>query len=337
VAKKEMIGNKFGFWKMGLATMALSFVLWPFWPLNSVFLRAETKSSLSPVGFEERLLTTASGDKLHLFARRFQPGELILARLEPGNKIIGAWIGLNQHRYQFLKILAENPEYIAFISLDATAEPGDVLFRLTIVRPDKTWEASELMVKMEAKEYRKRKIQVAPEYVQPPTEVQERIEREAELLRAIFSVVSPSWLGDGPFLLPHHGKLSAYFGDQRVYNERVSSFHNGVDIIASWGEPVRAANSGRVVAASSFYFSGKMVVIDHGLGLFTSYNHLSRLLVRRGQEVKRGEIIGLVGSSGLSTGAHLHWSARIATARVDPLSLLALPFPVRTASNSQRK
>jgi len=319
-----------------LATIALSFVLLRFWPLIFVVQGGEAEPSLPQISSEEHVFTTASGDKLLLFVRSFKPGELILARLEPGERIFGAWIDFNQRRYQFIKILAENPEYIAFIGLDGAAEPGDIHFCLTIVRADKTWETSELTVKVETKEYRKRKIQVAPEYVEPPTQVQGRIEREAELLRAIFSVVSPSWLGDGPFILPHQGKLSAYFGDQRVYNERVSSFHNGVDIIASWGEPVRAANSGRVVAASSFYLSGKTVVIDHGLGLFTSYNHLSRLLVRRGQEVRRGEIIGLVGSSGLSTGAHLHWSARIATARVDPLSLLALPFPTRTADNSRR-
>jgi murein DD-endopeptidase MepM/ murein hydrolase activator NlpD len=78
--------------------------------------------------------------------------------------------------------------------------------------------------------------------------------------------------------------------------------------------------------ASHLYFGGKTVILDHGQGVFTSYGHMSRLLVKRGDIVAKGTVIGLIGSTGRSTGPHLHWSVRVGGARVDPRSLLALPL-----------
>jgi len=92
------------------------------------------------------------------------------------------------------------------------------------------------------------------------------------------------------------------------------------------GQPIKAANHGRVVLASNLYFSGNTVIIDHGLGLFTVYCHMSKLLVKRGAMTDRGQVIGLAGSTGLSTGPHLHWAAKINQARVDPLALLEIEF-----------
>jgi len=81
-----------------------------------------------------------------------------------------------------------------------------------------------------------------------------------------------------------------------------------------------------VVLASNLYFSGNTVIIDHGLGLYTVYCHMSKLLVKRGAMVSRGQVVGLAGSTGLSTGPHLHWAAKINEARVDPLALLEIEF-----------
>jgi len=104
------------------------------------------------------------------------------------------------------------------------------------------------------------------------------------------------------------------------------SIHAGVDIAIASGQPIKAANDGRVVLASNLYFSGNTVIIDHGLGLYTVYCHMSKLLVKRGSVVSRGQVVGLAGSTGLSTGPHLHWAAKINEARVDPLALLEIEF-----------
>ena len=90
------------------------------------------------------------------------------------------------------------------------------------------------------------------------------------------------------------------------------------------GRPIKAPNAGRLVAARELYFSGHTVIIDHGLGVFSTLAHLSRIDVREGDSVAPGDIVGLVGATGRVTGPHLHWALRISDARVDPLSLLAL-------------
>jgi len=100
--------------------------------------------------------------------------------------------------------------------------------------------------------------------------------------------------------------------------------HTGVDVAANEGDNVIAPNSGSVVLADELYYSGNSIILDHGQGIYTMFFHLSKVLVQPGQRVSKGEVIGLVGSTGRSTGAHLHWGARVLGARVDPLELIRL-------------
>ena len=115
------------------------------------------------------------------------------------------------------------------------------------------------------------------------------------------------------------------FGARRVFNGKTRSRHAGLDVAAPAGAPVVAAAGGRVALAGNFYFSGGSVVLDHGEGLFTMYFHLSRLDVKEGETVAAGQLLGAVGATGRATGPHLHWAARLGSARIDPAALLALP------------
>jgi len=286
-------------------------------------------SSLPPEEKNHRIqVMTPSGFGLSLEGRAFQPGEILLVQLEGRESIEQAWINAFGQRFYFFKMsTVPGTNYYSFLGLDGELEPGEHSLELVIQKGNRSWEVTRFNLYLEGREYRTRKLRVASKYIEPPEEMRERIEREAEIMRVIFSIVTPEWLGDGPFIRPHSGPITAYFGDQRIYNNQRLSFHSGVDLAAALGEEVLAANSGQVALASDFYFSGKIVVLNHGLGLFTTYHHLDRITVRRGQGVKKGEIIGLAGSTGLSTGPHLHWGARIGQSRIDPLSLLALSFP----------
>jgi murein DD-endopeptidase MepM/ murein hydrolase activator NlpD len=114
------------------------------------------------------------------------------------------------------------------------------------------------------------------------------------------------------------------FGTRSVFNGEARSPHGGTDFLSPAGTPVRAPNSGRVVAARELYFAGRTVMIDHGAGVFSQLAHLSRIDVREGESVRPGQVVGQVGATGRVTGAHLHWAVRVAGARVDALSLLAL-------------
>jgi murein DD-endopeptidase MepM/ murein hydrolase activator NlpD len=93
---------------------------------------------------------------------------------------------------------------------------------------------------------------------------------------------------------------------------------------ASTGTPIHATNRGRVVLAKNLFFSGNTVILDHGLGIYTVYAHLSRIDVKPAQVVGEDQLLGLAGATGRVTGPHLHWAARIQGARVDPFSLLRM-------------
>jgi murein DD-endopeptidase MepM/ murein hydrolase activator NlpD len=145
---------------------------------------------------------------------------------------------------------------------------------------------------------------------------------EAELaeLLDVYGQVSPEKLWSQGWALPIDGPLTTRFGEQRSYNGGpVSGHHGGTDIGGEMGVPVGCCNSGRVVMARQLQIRGNMVVVDHGGGLFSGYAHLSQFSVAEGQLIGRGEPVGLVGSTGLSTGAHLHWEMAAGGVLVDAL------------------
>ena len=125
------------------------------------------------------------------------------------------------------------------------------------------------------------------------------------------------------FILPVEGRISGNFGNQRIFNGTPKSPHSGTDIAAPEGTPVKASGDGKVILSGKDYFyTGNMVIIDHGQGLQTIYAHLKEAKVKDGDEVKQGDIIGLVGKTGRATGAHLHWGASLNNVRFRPHSLL---------------
>ena len=118
------------------------------------------------------------------------------------------------------------------------------------------------------------------------------------------------------------GRPGSRFGLRRWINGERKNSHTGMDIKAPEGQPVKAANSGRVALVGDFFFAGRAVFLDHGQGVYTMYFHLSKIDVEEGQKVSKGEVLGLVGMTGRATGPHLHWGARLGGARVDPASLV---------------
>ena len=130
----------------------------------------------------------------------------------------------------------------------------------------------------------------------------------------------------GKFRIPLDGVTSgANFGRRRVLNGQASSPHTGVDFPAPTGTPVHAAQAGRVVLAEPLFFAGNTVVLDHGLGIYTLYGHLSQINVKVGDELLPGEILGKVGATGRVTGPHLHWGLSINHSRVNALQIVNFP------------
>lgn len=164
-----------------------------------------------------------------------------------------------------------------------------------------------------------------PAKVTPDPAELARIAAENELVAARRAVVSPQALFLAGLALPADGPISGVFGSQRVLNGEARAPHSGTDIAAPTGAEVRALADGVVTLAhSDLFFTGRTVMIDHGLGLQSVYAHLSRLDVAEGDQVHKGQRIGSVGASGRATGPHLHWGVTWLDVRLDPESVLAV-------------
>lgn len=153
---------------------------------------------------------------------------------------------------------------------------------------------------------------------------------EAELVAEVFAGVTRPRMWDGPLGFPLEGdpRVTAQFGQRRSYGGGpVSSYHAGLDLGADKGIPIVATARGTVVLADKLQVRGRAVIIDHGLGVFTGFWHLSQIDVTVGQIVEPGDVVGLVGSSGLSTGPHLHWEMRVRGVPVDPVQWTERAFP----------
>lgn len=166
--------------------------------------------------------------------------------------------------------------------------------------------------------FKAERFNIPKEFMELDSETEERAWFESLLAADALRVSAQEALWDGPFLMPVRGAISGRFGDRRLINGRTKSTHNGLDIAAPLGAPVAASNSGRVVLAADFFLPGRVVIIDHGAGVFTKYLHLNEIFVADGSMVGKGEIIGAVGMTGRATGAHLHFSVVMGKANVSP-------------------
>lgn len=270
-------------------------------------------------------IQTETGVVFRLLCRAFQPGEIVRVVMSKDPPVKNAFIRFLGNEY-FLSTSGEKWEEQAVIGLDLGLEPGSYPMKIYVENLNGKWEVINKDIPVLVRKFPVKKLWVEERYVTPPPSVRERIKGEAEVLNMVYSLVTPHWLASGNFILPCEGEVFQNFGERRIYNNKPRSSHSGVDISAPQGEPVKASNSGYVVLASDLYFSGNTVIIDHGLGLFSLYCHLSKIKVRRGQLVMKGKVIGEVGATGRVTGPHLHWGINLQGARVDPFSLLTLNF-----------
>jgi len=168
-------------------------------------------------------------------------------------------------------------------------------------------------------------LRVENEFVEPNPEQVKRADEERQRLREIFDRVTSERLWNGKFRVPLDGvSTGGNFGKRRILNGKPGSPHGGVDFPAITGTPVHAAQRGRVALAEELFFSGNTVVVDHGLGIYTFYGHLSEIDVKVGDDLETGAVLGKVGATGRVTGPHLHWGLTVERARVNPLQIVRL-------------
>jgi murein DD-endopeptidase MepM/ murein hydrolase activator NlpD len=208
----------------------------------------------------------------------------------------------------------------AVVGLPLALKPG--AHELEVLQGEKTERT--IPFRVGTREYDRQYVTLANRrQVEPEPDDLRRIAREQQVLVRAFSTFS-DFAPDGLiFDLPSTGRISGGFGSRRFFNNEPRLPHSGLDIAAPEGTPITAPAAGRVIETGDYFFNGLSVVLDHGQGVITMYNHMSRIDVVKGVRVARGETIGMVGKTGRVTGPHLHWSVSLNNARVDPALFLS--------------
>lgn len=168
----------------------------------------------------------------------------------------------------------------------------------------------------------KETLWVDPKKVVYPKSVRKRIENEDSDLKNIFEELSNyRYFGkiNDPLKIM---QITSPFSVKRIFNNEERGYHTGVDLKAYYGTPVFAPAGGKIVLARDLYLCGNGVIIDHGIGVFSMFCHLSKILVDEGRIIDAGFNIGKAGSTGRSTGPHLHWSVKVEEKNVDPLNFM---------------
>ncbi|HYL81262.1 MAG TPA: M23 family metallopeptidase, partial [Candidatus Acidoferrum sp.] len=209
------------------------------------------------------------------------------------------------------------------VGIDLETPPGPLEIRVAAEDESGRALTARGTLRIQDARYPIQRLTVPKAFTDLDTATLERINREKAVTDRLWEMESPTRFWREQFRPPLDGAGSGSgFGVRRVINGEPRAPHTGLDFTADPGTPVLAVNAGIVAAVEDQFFAGKAVILDHGLGLFTMYFHLQESLVKPGQRVERGDRIALVGNTGRTTGAHLHWGARLHGARIDPRELL---------------
>lgn len=203
-------------------------------------------------------------------------------------------------------------------------------FRLS---PDST-VTQRVEIDVAGREFPATRLSVAPRYSDPSPEALARIREERRRIRATLAEATDRWLPRGRFVVPRDARRTSPFGQRRLFNEELQSRHTGLDLAGRPGDPVQASARGEVALTGDFYFAGRAVYLDHGLGVYTGYFHLSEIEVEEGDTVEQGDLVGRVGSTGRVTGPHLHWSLWVGGESLDAASLLRMDVPEAVGAGS---
>lgn len=280
----------------------------------------ERAVTMAPLGAE--LLTRQGWPapiRLALTVNEPTPGQgaTVLARFTADRAVTVLLARFDDQPVTFFPATGEPFTWRGLVGIDPATMPGPHTLAITVQEEDGVARTLTREVAVRETPFPRERIYLPPgqEGLLDPAV----LDRELRTLAPLYALVTPQQYWNGPFVMPVAGPITTEFGEMRAYNEGpFASWHGGLDIGAAEGTPIGAAAPGRVVFAGPLAIRGNTVVIDHGLGVLTYYFHQSRLAVTVGQSVNTGDLLGYVGSTGLSTGPHLHWEVRVGGTPVNP-------------------
>ena len=215
-------------------------------------------------------------------------------------------------------IFQDGQSWYALAGIPLKAKPGT--YRFKVEQQDGT--AAVTPVDVKSKKYKEQHLTIKNKRkVNPNKQDMDRIAKERVRKRSAKNHWSDAY-PDVDFIWPVTGEISSIFGLRRFFNEQERNPHSGLDIAAPEGTDIKVTADGTVIETGDFFFSGNMVYVDHGQGLISLYAHLSRIDVKPGDVLRRGDVLGAVGQTGRVTGAHLHFAVIANGILVDPLYFL---------------
>lgn len=241
----------------------------------------------------------------------------------PLKTLSGTWLG---HDVYFSFDPATKTWYgLAGVGLETA--PGQYPLALTATTSGGNQLSFERKLAVSRARYPSIAVTVAKKFTEPDPRQLKEIDQDKVIKEDAFKHFDPDRLWSGNFHPPVTAPVSDVFGTGRTFNGKVQSRHQGLDYAVPSGTPVMAVNGGTVLLARPLYFEGNCVVLDHGQGLLTLYMHLSEIRVKEGEEISRGQELGLSGGTGRATGPHLHIAVRWEGTYLNPAELLRLRMP----------
>jgi murein DD-endopeptidase MepM/ murein hydrolase activator NlpD len=212
----------------------------------------------------------------------------------------------------------ENNRLVAFVPVDVNTTPGS--YKLLVSAGEDKFPSS---ITVQDKEFETIYLTLPEGKVTLSPENQKRATDEAVLLNKIWQLNNDKkW--NGRFSKPLSTETSTEFGVKRIMNKKKTSVHRGMDFRGKKGTPVKSLNAGTVVLNKDLFYGGNTLIVDHGMGLYAVYMHLSEFKAAKGDKIAKGQTVGLVGMSGRATGPHLHLSVKLNGVSVNPESLFKL-------------
>lgn len=221
--------------------------------------------------------------------------------------------------------------YVGLLGIDMQDKPGTHELAVEVKQGEQAKQLS-FNVLVAKEKFAVEHLKLPKEKVDLDRKAVARWKAEQQQVKLALAETSRLKLWQSDFVEPVSGKRTGIFGSVRIMNGKPRNPHNGEDIGAPMGADVVATNDGIVRITVDHIFSGRGIFVDHGLGLYSMYFHLSDVLVKDGDLVTAGQVIGKVGATGRATGPHLHWGVKLNGARVNPYALLDLPFKNEVAA-----
>lgn len=237
--------------------------------------------------------------------------------------ILSSQVNANNHLNgisgEILIIPSEKASYESNLAVFSFKDNDFIVVGLPYVTAEESYDIANKTISVKPKDYGESRITIKDQSkVILSDEDKDRTYKEYKIINNALSTYSKELLSDFDFLIPVNGIISSRFGKKRFINDLPRSPHLALDIAAPENTEILAPSDAIVILTGEFFYAGNYVMLDHGMGLISSYSHLSSINVKEGENIKKGMLLGTVGSTGRVTGPHLHWSIYLNKQRVNP-------------------